>query len=199
MRPAISTLAYLHSWRRMRRAAHEALTKTAVQRYHRIQTKEATILISALLANPENRDKHIQRTAASTIMSISYDYPTLTSGQDKAVENIDRNIQRGARAAAGTSLVEFFPWMIYVPQRSTLSPQFQHCICSKEQTGLRSGRGMPSGKLPSVPKCIYDYLIASKLALYVLLSQCVGGILMINFTGERRGPSKFQRFLVRRP
>jgi hypothetical protein len=33
-------LHVFHSWRRMRRAAQEALTKTAVQRYHLIQTKE---------------------------------------------------------------------------------------------------------------------------------------------------------------
>jgi cytochrome P450 len=42
---------YFYSWRRMRRASHEALTKMAVQRYHPIQTKEATILVSALLEN----------------------------------------------------------------------------------------------------------------------------------------------------
>ena len=108
----------------MRRAAHEAFTKVAVQRYHPIQTKEATILVSALLATPENRDQHIQRTAASAIMSITYDYPTLTTAQDKAVRNLDRNIHSGARAAAGTSLVEYFPWMIHVPQRSMFSPQY---------------------------------------------------------------------------
>jgi hypothetical protein len=103
----------------MRRAAHEALTKVAVQRYHPIQTKEATILVSALLANPEGRVQHIQRTAASTIMSITYDYPTLASGLDKVVREMDKSLHWVARAAAGTSLVEFLPWMIHVPQRST--------------------------------------------------------------------------------
>ena len=117
----MSTLAYFYSWRRMRRAAHEALTKVAVQRYHPIQAKEATIMVSALLASPENQEEHIQRAAASTIMSITYDYPTLASGKDKAVQDMDRLIDRAARAAAGTSLVEFFPWMRHVPQRSTLS------------------------------------------------------------------------------
>ena len=112
----------------MRRAAHEALTKEAVQRYHPIQTKEATIMVSALLKSPENREKHIQRTTTSTIMSILYDYPTLTSGLDKAVRDIDRNIHWVAQAAARNSFVEFFPWMIHVPERSTVSPQFQHCI-----------------------------------------------------------------------
>ena len=106
----------------MRRAAHEALTKVAVQRYHPIQTKEATILVSALLSNPESREQHFQRTAASAIMSITYDYPTLASSQDKVVQDMDRSLHWAARAAAGTSLVEFFPWMVHVPQRSTLFP-----------------------------------------------------------------------------
>ena len=73
----------------MRRAAHVALTKVAVQRYHPIETKEATILISALLTNPESREQHIQRTAASAIMSMTYDHPTLTSGLEKAVKDTD--------------------------------------------------------------------------------------------------------------
>ena len=112
----------------MRRAAHEALTKVAVQRYHPIQTKEATIMVSALLADPESRVQHFKRTAASAIMSITYDHPTLASGLDKVVQDMDRSLHWASRAAAGTYLVEFFPWMIHVPQRSTPFPSFQHCI-----------------------------------------------------------------------
>jgi cytochrome P450 len=125
--PTLLTFVDFYSWRRMRRAAHEALTKVAVQRYYPIQTKEATILVSALLVSPENREQHIQRAAASAIMSILYDYPTLASGQDKAVQDMDRMVQWAVRAATGTSLVEFFPWMIHIPQRSGLS-QFQNRI-----------------------------------------------------------------------
>ena len=106
----------------MRRASHDALTKVAVQRYYPILTKEATILASALLANPENREQHIQRTTTSTIVSILYDHPTLSSGTDRAVQEIERDLHFAARAGAGISFVEFFPWMIHVPQRSTISP-----------------------------------------------------------------------------
>jgi hypothetical protein len=127
----------------MRRAAHEALTKAAVQRYYPIQTKEATILVSALLANPENREQHFQRTAASAIMSITYDYPTLTSGKEKAVQDIDRILNWASRATVGTSLVEFFPWMIHIPQRSTFLHNLNIVFKSREWTGLRSGRGKP--------------------------------------------------------
>lgn len=104
----------------MRRAAQEALTKTTVRRYHPILTKEATIVASALLNEPENRDQYFQRAVASTIVSILYDFPTLTSRQDSVVQDISRATNSSLRAAAGTSLVEFFPWMVYVPQRFRL-------------------------------------------------------------------------------
>ena len=107
----------------MRRAAHEAFTKIEVQRYHPIQIKEATIMVSALLTNPENRDQHIQRASASTIMSITYDYPTLASGKDKAVQDMDKLIHEVTRAVIGSALVEFFPWMRHVPRRLRVSSQ----------------------------------------------------------------------------
>jgi cytochrome P450 len=118
--PSLSMLAHFHSWRRMRRAAQEALTKTAVQRYRPILTRQATILASALLNKPENRDQHFQRSVASAIVSILYNTPSLTSKQDNAVQDISKAVNSSLRAAAGTSLVEFFPWMVYVPQRSQL-------------------------------------------------------------------------------
>jgi hypothetical protein len=73
------------SWRRLRRAAHEALTKRALQDYHPIHMKEATILVSSLLTPSANlkQDGHFKRLAASSIMSIVYDYPTITSDISK--------------------------------------------------------------------------------------------------------------------
>ena len=63
----------------MLRSVRQAFTKVTVQRYNPIQTREATILVSALLADPRNREQHI-RTAASAIMSMTYDYAALASG-----------------------------------------------------------------------------------------------------------------------
>ncbi|KAF8490143.1 cytochrome P450 [Russula emetica] len=114
---ALALMDHGDLWRRMRRAAQEALTKTAVQRYRPILTRQATILASALLNKPENRDQHFQRSVASTIVSILYNIPSLTSKQDNAVQDISRAVNSSLRAVVGTSLVEFFPWMVYVPQR----------------------------------------------------------------------------------
>jgi cytochrome P450 len=111
---------YLNSWRRMRRASHEALTKRAVKNYHHIQMKEATILVSSLLtpsANPK-QDVHFKRLAASTIMSIVYGYPTIMAEHDDAVEMIERYNARQAHAMTpGSYLVETFPWMKHIPER----------------------------------------------------------------------------------
>ncbi|SRR5258708_16768034 len=150
----------------MRRAAQEALTKVAVQRYHPILTKEATMLASGLLAIPEKRDQHFQRAVASTMMSILYDFPTFTSTQDNAVQDTSRALNSSLRAVAGTSLVEFFPWMIYVPQRSVLSPQFKEYI-SHLRTGLQSGRRKLWNSLLSVPRGFSDYSMVSRLTSYV--------------------------------
>jgi hypothetical protein len=60
-------------------------------------------------------------------MAILYDYPTLSTAHDKAIEDVDKNFQRVSQAAnPGSSLVEFFPWMLYIPQRCGLSLQLRY-------------------------------------------------------------------------
>jgi hypothetical protein len=110
----------LNSWRRMRRAAHEALTKRAIQNYHPIQTKEATVLISSLLTPSTNlkQDRHFKRLGASTILSIVYDYPTILSEHDHALEKIERyNDRMRIAVTVGSYFVDVFPLMKYIPER----------------------------------------------------------------------------------
>ena len=116
----------LDSWRRLRRAAHEALTKRAIQNYQPIQTKEATILLSSLLkkhsAN-QKQDSRYKRLAASTIMSIVYDYPAIQTDNERIaeVEGIENFNDRLIEALTlGSFFVDIFPWMKYIPARSWL-------------------------------------------------------------------------------
>ena len=52
-------------------------------------------------------------------MSIVYDYPTLESINDPAVKSIEDFILRISRAMKpGRYLVNIFPWMMYIPERS---------------------------------------------------------------------------------
>ena len=104
----------------MRRASHDALKKSVVQRYYPIQTKEANILVTSLLNNPQDIKSHFMRAGASTIMAILYDYPSLPSEHDKSIEQIERSVRWSTQAAnLGSSLVEVLPWMLYIPQRYT--------------------------------------------------------------------------------
>ena len=56
------------------------------------------------------------RAAASTILSFLYDLPTVTSADDPTVTVINNFMDRVADYGnTGNYLVEFFPWMLYIP------------------------------------------------------------------------------------
>ena len=94
------------------------LTKVAVRDYHPIFRKEAILLASAFIKNPDGLDKHIQRSSASATMSILYDYPTLEGEHDENLRGIHAFIDRmSAATAPGANLVELFPWMVHIPER----------------------------------------------------------------------------------
>jgi hypothetical protein len=102
----------------MRKAAHEGLNKGVVKDFHEPQTKEALLLAAGGLAEPGRWDNHLRRAAASMVLSVVYDQPTIKSEQDKNVKLINDFVQRLTRAAyPGAHLVEFFPWMRYIPSR----------------------------------------------------------------------------------
>ncbi|KAI0060305.1 cytochrome P450 [Artomyces pyxidatus] len=112
---------YGNLWRRMRRAAHECLSRTAVQNFrnfHYVQAKEGIFLALDILANPGERNEHFCRASASMIMSVVYDLPTIRSLDDINLKNIDCHIERLAHSAtSGAHLVELLPWMKHIPSR----------------------------------------------------------------------------------
>lgn len=98
-------------------------TKVVVRDYHPTLRKEAILLASTMLKNPDALHKHFQRTSASATMSILYDYPTIKSEYDKALTEIHTFIDRMSIASVpGAYLVELFPWMIYIPERYASLP-----------------------------------------------------------------------------
>jgi hypothetical protein len=102
----------------MRKAAHEGLSKSVVESYKTPQLNEAILLTSGLLAQPATWDSHLRRTAASMVMSVTYDTPPFVSETDSRVKSVNDFVARLTRAALpGAHLVEFFPWMMYIPSR----------------------------------------------------------------------------------
>ncbi|KAI0312385.1 cytochrome P450 [Amylostereum chailletii] len=107
-------------WRRMHRAAHEGLRRSVASSFHEIQSKEAIYLAIGVLEDSRSKawTSHCQRFAASTIMSVTYDHPTLESALDPAYRKSDavlRKLQRAATPMHGAHLVEIIPWMVRIP------------------------------------------------------------------------------------
>jgi len=53
--------------------------------FYETQTKEAILLAAGGLADPSQWDKHLRRAAASMVLSVVYDKPTIQSEQDQNV------------------------------------------------------------------------------------------------------------------
>jgi hypothetical protein len=95
----------------------EGFSKSVVQDFYPIQSREAIILSLALMKNPPMK-KHFQRHAWSIILSIGYGLPPVESEDDPDVLGIANHVQRGLHEIhPGNRLVEYFPWMRYVPSR----------------------------------------------------------------------------------
>lgn len=63
------------SWRRMRKASHEALNKLAVHGLNDYQVLEALALARGGMLDASSWDGHIRRTAASLMLSSLYGVP----------------------------------------------------------------------------------------------------------------------------
>ena len=108
-------------WRRMRRAAHEGLHKSAARAFNSIQTTEAVLLANGVLASPEQWKKHMRRFTASMIMTAVYDTPAIHSLEDESVRRINDHVMRVAVSCLpGSHWVELLPWMKHIPSRYVL-------------------------------------------------------------------------------
>ena len=102
----------------MRKAANEGFSKGSVKRFYERQTAEAVILACDCLGRPAQWDRHFRRAAVSMILSVVYGHAPITSEQDPNVVSINDFATRVTRAASpGAHLVEFLPWMRYIPSR----------------------------------------------------------------------------------
>lgn len=137
---AIDTQLYLvtdslPSVRRFRRVAAEGFSKSAVLSFYPIQNREAIILALSLINNPiRDNLKHFQRHTASIMFSVNYHLPPVESVDDPRVVGIADLLQRLLHEMKpGARLVEYFPWLRYVPSRCVahcaINRGFPHIQC----------------------------------------------------------------------
>jgi hypothetical protein len=135
-------------------------------------------LVSSLLNPSANLqlDGHFKRVAASTIMSIVYDYPTILSENDHVLEKIERYNERLAHAARmGSYFVDMFPWMKHIPKRSWLS-LLSHCEYTDGRStnpDLRNGSEKVYKHLQKTLKCSEAFSVVLNLILYALISTVI--------------------------
>jgi hypothetical protein len=100
----------------MRKASHERFSTGSVKGFYETQIKEAVIQACDLLAEPAQWDRNFRRSAASVSLSVVYGYPSLASDQDHIVRVINNFTASLFKAVnMGAYLVEFFPWLRYLP------------------------------------------------------------------------------------
>ena len=107
----------LNRWRRFRRPAVEGFSKSVVQDFYPIQSREAIMLALSLMKSPPMK-KHFQRRAWSIVLSLNYHLPPVESEDDPVIVAIADHVLRGLHEMQpGNRLVEYFPWMRYIPSR----------------------------------------------------------------------------------
>ncbi|KAI9445683.1 cytochrome P450 [Lactarius psammicola] len=114
----LALMPYGDLWRRFRRVVVEGFSKSIVHHFHPIQVREAVMLALALIKSPSDPGKHLQRHAASIMLSVNYQFPPVDSEDDPTVVGFENHVERTLyQMQPGTRLVEFFTWMRYIPSR----------------------------------------------------------------------------------
>ncbi|KZV67271.1 cytochrome P450 [Peniophora sp. CONT] len=109
---------YNETWRRMRKAAHEALNKGAAKDFMEYQTSEALLLARGMLQSSANWEKQMARATASMMMSCLYNESSISSEDDPRIRDVIDFVRRLGRASLpGAHWVEVIPWMRYIPSR----------------------------------------------------------------------------------
>ncbi|KAJ7818071.1 cytochrome P450 [Mycena olivaceomarginata] len=128
----IAFMTYGDPWKKLRRAAHDGLTRQVSASYTPIQEREASILVKSMIEQPSLWDQNLRRkaffainfhllivasrSAASGLLGIVYGLPSLDSTDDPLITRVDDFIRRLVRATLpGAFLVEIFPVMKRLP------------------------------------------------------------------------------------
>ncbi|KAG9313182.1 cytochrome P450 [Chiua virens] len=102
-------------FRHLRRAVHSHLQPKVARMYEEIQTEAAKVVILDILNNPKQHAQHVKRYASSVILRVAYGKSTPTSYNDPELLRIRQILANFGKALAQTYLVDYLPWLKYVP------------------------------------------------------------------------------------
>ncbi|VDC01474.1 unnamed protein product [Peniophora sp. CBMAI 1063] len=112
---------YGERWRRMRKAAHEALNKVVAYGLNEYQLEEAVVLVRNTMRNAAGWDTFIRNATASALLRGVYDELPASKEHDIRVKQVNEFAEIATSAAApGAYWVEFMPWMRHIP--SAIAP-----------------------------------------------------------------------------
>ncbi|KAF8135168.1 CyP450 monooxygenase [Boletus edulis] len=112
----VGFIPYGPSWRKHRKAMHQALNQTAMLGYRGIQLNKVHQLVRNILHVPDSMEAHLRTFTASTIMTIVYGYEMaprndlFASIADRASEMLTNCFFPGA------ALVNTFPVLQHLPE-----------------------------------------------------------------------------------
>jgi hypothetical protein len=117
----------------------EGYSKSVVPDFYPIQGREALMLSLALIKNPPDTEKHLQRHGSSIMLSVNYHLPPVDSEDDPIIVGVMKHVERLMHETRpGSRLVEFFTWMRYIPSRCVY-------LCMNLGLSLTCREGSPSG------------------------------------------------------
>ncbi|KAL0932101.1 cytochrome P450 [Colletotrichum truncatum] len=112
---------YSSYWRRWRKLLHSGFMQRQSETYRPIQNLESKVLMHELLTDPENYRRHLERYAASVIITVTYGRRVEDVTTDIVVQ---RNAESMGRLTSvnipGKFAVERYPALKYIP--SFLAP-----------------------------------------------------------------------------
>ncbi|TFY60480.1 hypothetical protein EVJ58_g5129 [Rhodofomes roseus] len=89
--------------------------KASIAQYLPVQTREAHILLSNLLIDPDNFSNHVRRFSGATMLETLYGHSVI-SPDDEYLRLVDTTIEGTTAASApGAALVDFIPILKYTP------------------------------------------------------------------------------------
>ncbi|KAL1744063.1 cytochrome P450 [Schizophyllum fasciatum] len=111
----IALARYTEKWRRIRKAEHLLLSTTTVQKYIPIQEAESTQLLYDFVTAPKKFFHHIERYAASTVLSITYGKRSVRY-ESSVAGTFAKDFERWLTLLDNHPPMDLFPFLQKVPE-----------------------------------------------------------------------------------